>query len=82
MANYEQARKLYTAEIPGSDNKWYVQGPGSGFTYDSGTLYPDQRFTNEADAKAAAVCCNEAFKQGYAAAKRDIRAALGLPLSA
>ena len=33
---------------------------------------------SEADAKAAAKCCNEAYWVGYAKAQRDMRAALGV----
>jgi hypothetical protein len=36
------------------------------------------RLSSEADAKAAAKCCNEAYWVGYAKAQRDMRAALGV----
>ena len=56
----------------------YVEGPGSGFGYHSSLLFPEQRLSTEADAQAAAICCNEAYRQGYAKAQRDIREALGI----
>lgn len=62
----------------GSDSKHGVEGPGNGFGYSSGTLWPELRLSSEADAKAAAGLCNEAYRQGYAKAQRDIRAALGV----
>lgn len=65
-----------TGECP---TKAYVEGPGNGFGRYGGTLWPDMRFSNDEDAKAAALCCNEAFAQGYARAQADIRKALGLP---
>lgn len=64
--------------ITGSDFKHYVEGPGSGFGYTAGTLFPGQRLSSEADAKACALCCNEAYAQGYLRAQRDIRTALGV----
>ena len=64
--------------ITGSDDRHYVSGPGDGFGYYSGTIYSAQRFSNHADATAAAVCCNEAYRQGFMAAQRSIREALGL----
>jgi hypothetical protein len=62
----------------GSDSRHYVNGPGNGMSYDSGTLWPEMRLSSEADAKAAANCCNEAYWAGYAKAQRDMRAALGV----
>ena len=69
--------ELYT---PGwnSDNKPFVCGPGNGMDYYSGYLNPHMLFTNEGDAKAAANCANEAYRQGYLKAQSDIRALLGL----
>ena len=62
----------------GSDERHYVHGPGQGMGYNSGTLWPEMRLSSEADAKAAAKCCNEAFWAGYEKARRDVRAALGV----
>lgn len=62
----------------GSDSKHCVEGPGHGFGYSAGTLWPHLRLSSEADAKAAAELCNTAYAQGYQKAQREIRAALGL----
>jgi len=62
----------------GSDSKHCVAGPGSGFGYSAGTLWPECRLSSKADAEAAAKLCNEAYRQGYEKARRDIRAALGI----
>lgn len=61
----------------GSDQKWYVDGPGNGTGYYSGTLWPEMRFSNEDDAKAAVKVANEAYRAGYQQAQSDIRKALG-----
>jgi hypothetical protein len=61
----------------GSDNKHCVEGPGNGFGYSAGTLWPECRLSSKPDAEAAAKLCNEAWRQGYEAARRDIRAAIG-----
>ena len=68
--------KLYAPTV-GSDNKHCVEGPGNGFGYNAGTLWPNLRLSSEQDAKAAAELCNQAFRQGYLRAQRDIRIALG-----
>lgn len=62
----------------GSDSRHCVAGPGGGFGYYAGTLWPERRLSSKTDAEAAAMLCNEAYKQGYARARRDIRAALGI----
>ena len=67
----------YTSKI-GSDRRPCVDGPGNGFGYDAGFLWPDMRFSSEADAQAAAKCCNEAYRQGLMAAQQAIREALGM----
>lgn len=61
-----------------SDRKPCVDGPGNGFGYNAGTLWPHLGLSSEADAKAAAELCNTAYMQGYFKAQRDIRAALGV----
>lgn len=68
---------LYSARV-GSDSRHYVDGPGDGFSYYSGTLWPEMRFVCKEDAEAAAKCANEAYRQGYMAAQADIRKALGI----
>lgn len=67
----------YTASYR-SDNKPCVDGPGNGFGYSAGTLWPHLGLSSEEDAKAAAELCNTAYTQGYLKAQRDIRAALGV----
>lgn len=67
----------YEAGI-GSDGKPYVNGPGNGTDYYGGTLWPEMRLSTKQDAEAAAKIANEAYKQGYARAQADIRAALGI----
>ena len=67
----------YKASI-GSEGRHCVDGPGNGFGYSAGTLWPNLRFSCEADASAAAELCNTAYMQGYERARRDIQAALGL----
>lgn len=62
----------------GSDSKHCVYGPGNGFGFYAGTLWPSLRLSSEADAKAAASLCNTAYEMGYDKAQRDIRAALGI----
>jgi len=62
----------------GSDGKHCVDGPGNGFGYYAGTLWPNLRLSNEVDARAAAELCNTAWAEGYEAARRDIRRALGV----
>ena len=64
--------------IAGSDNRHYVEGPGDGFGYYAGTLWPGRRLSTDADASAAAALCNEAYRQGYERAQYDIRLALGV----
>lgn len=67
----------YKATI-GSDKMHCVEGPGNGFGYNAGTLWPHLRLSTEADAKIAAELCNTAYMQGYEKARRDIRMALGV----
>lgn len=69
--------KPYSAQT-GSDGKPYVHGPGQGMGFDSGTLFPNQRFSSKQDAEAGALCCNEAYRMGYLTAQLDGRRALGI----
>lgn len=62
------------------DGKPYVEtedGTGNGFSYYSGTLYPESRFSTYEDARAGAFVANEAYRMGYLKAQTDIRRALG-----
>jgi hypothetical protein len=69
--------KPYEARL-GSDGKPCVSGPGNGFGYDAGTLWPDMRLSTVPDAEAAAKIANEAYRVGYERARHDMRKALGL----
>lgn len=62
----------------GNDSKLYVDGPGDGLTYYSGTLYPELRCDTEIEAERAAMIANTAYKEGYLQAQVDIRLALGI----
>jgi hypothetical protein len=55
-----------------------VDGPGKGFGYYGGTLYPGFTCATTAEAIRAAAMCNEAYQQGYISAQREIRQALGI----
>lgn len=68
----------YTAHSSGSDGRPYVDGPGNGCGYSSGTLWPEMRLPSFDAAQAAALIANEAYRQGADAARREIRAALGV----
>lgn len=61
----------------GSDFKHCVEGPGHGFGYYAGTLWPECRFSSEQDAKAAAILCNTAYAEGYKRAQREMRIQMG-----
>ena len=62
----------------GSDGKPFVEGPGDGLGYSSGTLWPGMRLSSKQDAEAAAKIANEAYRQGVARAQAVMRAALGI----
>lgn len=64
--------------IYGTDHRYGVGGPGSGFGHYAGTLWPDMRLSSKEDAEAAAKIANEAYKEGYLRAQADMRKALGL----
>ena len=67
----------YSACI-GSDSKHCVDGPGNGFGYYGGTLWPQLRLSTKADAEAAATLANTSYAEGYRQAQYDIRKALGI----
>lgn len=71
------ANEQYVADID-RYGKHFVNGIGNGMGPDSGHLWPEMRLSSEEDAKAAALCCNEAFRVGYAKAQSDMRKALGI----
>ena len=68
---------IYTTGY-GSDGKYYVDGPGKGFSYYGGTLWPEMRFETEKEADIATNIANKAFEMGYEKAQRDIKKALGI----
>ena len=60
------------------DGKFYVQGPGNGFSYNHDTLWPKSRFDSKEAMKDATVLLNQAYIEWYQQAKCDIRKALEL----
>lgn len=68
---------VYTASTD-HEGKNYVNGPGNGNSYYGGVGYPHMRLTNRRDAEAAAYIANEAYAQGFEAARATLRKALGL----
>ncbi len=68
---------VYTARY-GSDKKYYVNGPGDGLGYNSGTLWPNLRAESKEQAEWGAKIANIAYLEGYEEAKLDIREALGI----
>lgn len=67
---------IYKASV-GSDSKPCVNGPGFGFGYDAGTLWPNMRLSTTADAEAAARIANEAYRQGRESFRADLQRLLG-----
>ena len=62
----------------GSDEKYFVAGPGDGLGYFSGTLWPNMRLSNKQDAESAALIANTAYNAGFARAQFEMRQALGI----
>lgn len=58
--------------------KWYPSGPGRGFDYHGGYLFPHTRFPTEELAKQVTILLNEAYCEGYTKAQKDMRNALGI----
>lgn len=56
----------------------YVRGPGIGFSYYGGILFPFTRFATKELAEQAALCVNVAYRVGYEEARREIKRSLGL----
>lgn len=67
---------IYKASM-GSDSKHCVTGPGNGFGYDAGTLWPNMRLSTQTDALAAARLANEAFRQGRESFRVELMRLLG-----
>ena len=64
--------------IHGGDDKLYIEGPGDGFGYYAGTLWPDRRFSTEADRNAAVLLCNQAHAVGLREKQLEILKVLGV----
>lgn len=62
----------------GHDDKYYPEGPGTGFSFYSGTMFPKFRFDKEKQAEIAVDIANRAYVEGYAKAQENIRNALGV----
>ena len=69
--------KIYKVAL-GHDGKFYPEGPGDGFSFYSGTLFPEFRFAKQEQANIAADIANRAYVEGYAKAQENIRNALGV----
>lgn len=62
----------------GSDGKWYPDGPGSGFGFYSGTLWPNWRYKTEAEAEQICRMLNHAYSAGIHEARTQVQVALGI----
>ena len=71
--------KPYIASV-GSDGRHCVNGPGDGFGYYAGTLWPNLRWDTTEQAERAAETANIAYAEGYRRCQEDIRRALGVKL--
>lgn len=59
------------------DGNHRVHGPGNGFGYYAATLWPNLACASKEECERAATMCNTAYAEGYAAAQRAIREAIG-----
>lgn len=68
----------YTATMSDGDG-FYVNGPSSGgeCSFYGGTMYPESRLPTREAAEIIAARMNMAYRQGYKAAKLDMRKTLG-----
>lgn len=57
---------------------YYIEGPGNGFSYNAGLLWPSFSFPTTEEAQNVAKMVNEAYRQGYWAAQAEMRKALGM----
>lgn len=69
--------KMYEASFD-SDNNHRVKGPGNGFGYYANGLWPHLACASKEECERAAEMCNTAYAEGYEAAQRKIRAAMGM----
>lgn len=76
--NSEIPKTFEPCPTVGSDGKYYVKGPGPGFSRDSGTLYPGLRLSSMDDSVAASKIANIAFEQGVHWAQSQMRKAIGV----
>lgn len=61
-----------------SDGHHCVDGPGTGFGYYAGKLFPQMTLSTQRDAHAAALIANEAYRMGIVKAQLDMRIAMGV----
>lgn len=57
---------------------WYTKGPGNGFNYYSGSLWPEFVCKDEADAHRVCRMLNIAFNAGVEHQRNKVKQALGL----
>ena len=69
----------YRSSINGNEKVEYcVDGPGNGFGYNSWYLYPNYQFSDVDLAEHVSEMCNEAYRQGFLKAQKQIRESLGI----
>ena len=61
-----------------SNNKWYPNGPGNGFGYYGGLLYPNTRYNSAEEVKDICVFLNVVYQTGYEDQKIKTLEVLGL----
>lgn len=64
----------------GSDNNWYVDGPGEGLSYHGGRVYLGHRFLNKEPAVLALATAIKSYKFGYKQFQLQMQQCLGLPV--
>ena len=69
--------KPYTVNLD-SEGRWYPHGPGDGFGYNSGLLWPNTRCATQDEAMRIVDFMNRAYAQGSRYKAKEIRSALGL----
>lgn len=69
--------KTYTPALD-AEGRWYPDGPGNGFGYYSGLVWPETRCVNRDEAERLCKLLGEAYAAGVAAQVRRVKEALGL----
>lgn len=69
---------VYTAREFDANRKSFVDGPGHGFGYSAGWLWPQSRLPDMKTAEGVAELCNTAYSEGYAQCQRDVQKVLGI----